>query len=194
MVPVANGRERHWAARCLRSWFRDPLPTESGTPGSGHVRTQRSTHHAQQLLSMFRAHMLSTGEWPVLSDLGYVGEPEVCTTAIKKPAGGSLAEEQKEANKAHNSRGTVGERGNSLLKSTFKVLRRVSLCPYRIGAIVAAALVLLHIKHHEPPDHDTPLLGKAHCVLERHRSCGTQEFRSCSGHTSRTTRWSDSGS
>jgi hypothetical protein len=38
-------------------------------------------------------------------------------------------------------------RGNSLLKTTFKALRRVSLCPWRIGAITAAALVLLHHMH-----------------------------------------------
>ena len=39
------------------------------------------------------------------------------------------------------------ERGNSLLKTTFKALRRVSLCPWRIGAVTAAALVLLHHQH-----------------------------------------------
>jgi hypothetical protein len=31
------------------------------------------------------------------------------------------------------------ERGNSLLKTTFKALHRVSLCPWRIDAITAAA-------------------------------------------------------
>ena len=35
------------------------------------------------------------------------------------------------------------ERGNALLKTTFKALRRVTLCPWRIGTIVAAALVIL---------------------------------------------------
>jgi hypothetical protein len=30
------------------------------------------------------------------------------------------------------------ERANSLLKTTVKALRRISLCPWRIGAIVAA--------------------------------------------------------
>jgi hypothetical protein len=39
------------------------------------------------------------------------------------------------------------ERGNSLLRTTFKALRRVSLCLWRIGAITAAALVLLHHEH-----------------------------------------------
>jgi hypothetical protein len=33
------------------------------------------------------------------------------------------------------------------LKTTFRALRRVSLCPWRIGAITAAALVLLHHQH-----------------------------------------------
>jgi hypothetical protein len=53
---------------------------------------------------------------------------------------------KKEANKAHNQVRCLGERGNALLKG-FKALRRVSLCPWRIGAIVSAALVLLHHRH-----------------------------------------------
>jgi hypothetical protein len=50
-------------------------------------------------------------------------------------------------NKAHNSLRPISERGNSLLKTTFKALRNVSLNPWRIGKIVAAALVILHIEH-----------------------------------------------
>lgn len=84
---------------------------------------------------------------PVLGDLGYEGESGLVTTAVKSPAGGSLSDEQKDANKAHNRVRAVGERGNSLLKTTFKALRRVTLCPWRIGEIVAAALVLLHLEH-----------------------------------------------
>jgi hypothetical protein len=38
----------------------------------------------------------------------------------------------------------IGERANALLIMRFKALRRVSLDPWRIGAITAAALVLLH--------------------------------------------------
>jgi hypothetical protein len=38
-------------------------------------------------------------------------------------------------------------RTRQLLKTTFKALRRVSLCPWCIGAITAAALVLLHHQH-----------------------------------------------
>ena len=39
------------------------------------------------------------------------------------------------------------EQANSLLKTIFKALRRVSLSPDRIGDIVAAALVLLQQEH-----------------------------------------------
>jgi len=55
--------------------------------------------------------------------------------------------EQQRFNKAHNGLRAIGERGNSLLKMTFQALRNVSLDPWRIGAIVAVALVLLHYDH-----------------------------------------------
>ena len=83
-------------------------------------------------------------ERPVLADLGYEGEADTITVALKKPKGGQLTDEQKIHNKAHNGERAVGERGHSLLKTTFKALRDVSLCPWRIGAIVAAALVTEH--------------------------------------------------
>lgn len=56
-------------------------------------------------------------------------------------------------NKAHNGIRAVGERGNALLKMTFKALRNISLNPWLIGKIVAAALVILHIDHGAPHDH-----------------------------------------
>jgi hypothetical protein len=69
------------------------------------------------------------------------------TVAFKKPKGGELTEEQKTYNKAHNGKRAIGERENSLLKTTFKALRNISLCPWKICIIVAAALVILHIEH-----------------------------------------------
>lgn len=38
------------------------------------------------------------------------------------------------------------ERGNALLKQTWKALRHVTLDPYRITDITAAALALLHLQ------------------------------------------------
>ncbi|MBF6284571.1 IS5/IS1182 family transposase, partial [Nocardia cyriacigeorgica] len=34
----------------------------------------------------------------------------------------------------------------ALLKTRWKALQRISLCPWRIGSIAAAALVLLHLQ------------------------------------------------
>jgi hypothetical protein len=57
------------------------------------------------------------------------------------------ADVQQMCNKVRNGIRAVGERGNSLLKTTFKALRNVSPCPWKIGKITAAALVLLHAGH-----------------------------------------------
>ena len=120
-----------------------PLWTSEVRPGREHDTTAVRTH--TEILPVVRAW---TGEdLPVLGDLGYEGEADTITVAIKKPQGGELTDDQKTANKAHNAKRAIGERGNSLLKTTFKALRNISLCPWTIGSIVAAALVLLHIDH-----------------------------------------------
>ena len=82
-----------------------------------------------------------------LADLGYEGERPALTTPIKHRAGRRLTADQRTVNLLHAATRAPAERGNSLLKTTFKALRRVSLCPWRIGAITAAALVLLHHQH-----------------------------------------------
>jgi hypothetical protein len=58
-----------------------------------------------------------------------------------------LTADQRTVNLPHGATRAPAERGNSLLKTTFKALRRVNLCPWRIGAITAAVLVLLHHMH-----------------------------------------------
>lgn len=75
-----------------------------------------------------------------LGDLGYEGEADTSTIAFRKPKNGQLTGEQQMFNKAHNGLRAIGERGNALLKMTFKALRNVGLNPWRIGDIVAAAL------------------------------------------------------
>jgi hypothetical protein len=82
-----------------------------------------------------------------LGDLGYEGESENFNVGFKKPKQGKLSVVQQQFKKVHNGLRAFGERGNSLLKMTFRALRNVSLDPWRIGNIVAAALVLLHIDH-----------------------------------------------
>jgi hypothetical protein len=86
----------------------------------------------------------------VLADLGYEGENDRLVCPVKKPSkasGQTLTVDQRTRNMLHSATRALAERGNSLLKTTFKALRRVSLCPWRIGAVTAAALVLLHTEY-----------------------------------------------
>jgi hypothetical protein len=120
-----------------------PLWTSPVRPGREHDTTALREH--PELLPALATWIAENR--PALGDLGYEGESNTITVAFKKPKGGELTDDQKDHNKAHNAKRAVGERGNSLLKTTFKALRNISLCPWTIGTIVAAALVILHTEH-----------------------------------------------
>ena len=111
-------------------------------PGREHdTTTCLRTHNMPATLADIVA------ELPVLADLGYEGEADLLTVANKKPAGGTLSTDQQAFNALHAALRAVGERVNTLLKTTFKALRRVSLDPSKISDIVGGALVLLHVEH-----------------------------------------------
>src|SRR4051812_44054297 len=120
-----------------------PLWTSAVRPGREHDTTALRTHaEALPLLA----------EWTdehhaALADLGYEGERAALTTPIKKNTDAPLTDNQRTVNLLHAATRAPAERGNSLLKTTFKALRRVPVCPWRIGTITAAALVLLHHMH-----------------------------------------------
>jgi hypothetical protein len=124
-----------------------PLWTSDVRPGREHdVTCARAHPNLLPTLDTWSAER----DRVVLADLGYEGENDRLVCPIKTPAkvgGQVLTVEQRTINVLHSATRAVAERGNSLLKTTFKALRRVSLCPWRIGAITAAALVLLHIEH-----------------------------------------------
>jgi hypothetical protein len=120
-----------------------PLWTSQVRPGREHDTTALREH--TEILPLFTTW--TADQLRILGDLGYEGEADTITVAFKKPKDGELSDTQKTYNKVHNGIRAIGERGNSLLKTTFKALRNVSLCPWAIGRIVAAALVLLHIDH-----------------------------------------------
>jgi hypothetical protein len=120
-----------------------PIWTSGVRPGREHDTTALRAH--PQVLPLL-------AEWTdeahvALADLGYEGERAALTTPIKKTSHMPLTDDQRTVNLLHAATRAPAERGNSLLKTTFKALRRVSLCPWRIGAITAAALVLLHHVH-----------------------------------------------
>ena len=104
----------------------------------------------------------SDPEHVVLAGLGYLGEADRLTCPIKKPAKpAQLGATERTVNMLHSATRALAERGNSLLKTTFKALRRVSLCPWRIGSITAARP--RPASHRTRPDHMiNPLLTKAH--------------------------------
>jgi hypothetical protein len=119
-----------------------PIWTSDVRPGREHDTTAVRTH--AEVLPILAA----IGEdLRTLGDLGYEGESDTITVAFKKPKHGALTGVQQQFNKAHNGLRAIGERGNAVLKMTFKALRNVGLDPWRIGKIVAAALVLLHFDH-----------------------------------------------
>jgi hypothetical protein len=120
-----------------------PIWTSDVRPGREHDTTALRTHsEALPLLAEW-----TDAEHAVLADLGYEGERAALTTPIKKTSDAPLTDDQRTVNLLHAATRAPAERGNALLKTTFKALRRVSLCPWRIGAITAAALVLLHHMH-----------------------------------------------
>lgn len=119
-----------------------PLWTSPVRPGREHDTTCLRTHpDLLATLAKIRDDLRT------LADLGYEGEADTVVVAFKTPANGQLTDLQQTFNRAHNRLRAIGERGNSLLKTTFKALRNISVCPWKIGAIVAAALVILHIDH-----------------------------------------------
>jgi hypothetical protein len=120
-----------------------PIWTSPVRPGREHDTTALRAHAEVRP---------ALAEWTdethaVLGDLGYEGEQATLTIPIKRTADRPLTDDERTVNALHAATRALAERGNSLLKTTFKALRRVSLCPWRIGAITAAALVLLHHIH-----------------------------------------------
>jgi hypothetical protein len=112
-----------------------PVAVSDVQPGSTHdLAAARFTgflgalHAAAALLGLF-----------ALADKGYDG----AGIGIQTPAkGGNLAPSTACCNRLLTRLRAEGERGIALLKTRWKALRRIRLCPQRIGAIVAGALVL----------------------------------------------------
>jgi hypothetical protein len=120
-----------------------PLWTSDVRPGREHDMT--AARADPELLARI-TDWVSDGAL-VLADLGYEGEPETFTIPVKKPKGGQLTIDQQAYNAIHGALRCLGERANSLLKTSYRALRRYRGCPWQLGDVVAAALVLLHHEH-----------------------------------------------
>jgi hypothetical protein len=106
-------------------------------PGSTHDITAARVHALPAL------YPAAARGLPTLTDKGYNG----AGIGIHVPTKGRNLHTD---NQAHNAMISAlrapAERANALLKRTWKALERVTLDPWRIGAITAAALVLLHLQ------------------------------------------------
>ncbi len=80
---------------------------------------------------------------PTLADKGYTGAGIGVHTPTK---GHDLDAGTRCRNTVLSAMRAPAERANALLKTRWKALQRISLCPWRIGSITAAALVLLHLQ------------------------------------------------
>lgn len=120
-----------------------PLWTSNVRPGREH---DTSAARADPDLLARITDWISDGAH-ALADLGYEGEPDTFSIPFKKPKNGQLTIDQQTYNTLHSALRCLGERANSLLKTTYKALRRYRGCPWRLGDIAAAALILLHHEH-----------------------------------------------
>ncbi len=110
-------------------------PLDDVQPGSMHdLAAARATgflgalHVAAALLGL-----------PTLADKGYHGAGAGVLTPTK---GGNLHSDNAARNRLLGCLRAQGERGIALLKTRWKALNRIRLCPQRIGAIAKAALIL----------------------------------------------------
>lgn len=113
-----------------------PIWTSPVEPGSTHDITAAREHVLPALYPAAAAGL------PTLADKGYTGAGIGILVPLK---GANLAPDNRARNQLINACRAPAERANALLKSSFKALRRITLCPQRIGHIVTAALVLLTI-------------------------------------------------
>ncbi|MFG1711351.1 transposase family protein [Nonomuraea sp. M3C6] len=151
-TPGPNGADLYWSGKHKHhggnvqvisapdGW---PIWVSAVRPGREHDLTCARTHGLVEALSRAATETALI----TLTDLGYEGAGEMFRMPFKKPKDGRLTEPQRAFNQLLRGVHGVGERANTLLKTTFKALRRVSLDPSRITQIAAAALVLLQLEH-----------------------------------------------
>jgi hypothetical protein len=154
-TPGPNGTDLWWSGKhrhhggniqVLSDGERFPMWTSDVRPGREHDTTcaKAATCGESRLLEQLEK-AAAADDLLTLTDLGY---ENLCPAPPgQKPKGGQLTDEQKAFNQIIRGVHAVAEHANSLPKTALKSLRRVSLDPWRIGAITRAALVLLRLKH-----------------------------------------------
>jgi hypothetical protein len=111
--------------------------TSPVTPGATHDLRAARTHVLPAL------YALAVRALPVLADKGYLGAGAGVRTPYPRPAGvGTVHAATLGWNSYVNTARVPVERAIATLKVRWPALRRITLCPWGIGDIVSAALVL----------------------------------------------------
>ena len=110
-----------------------PVWSSEVEPGSVHDITAARAHC---LGALYKA---AADGLPTLTDKGYQGAGIGVHSPIK---GRDLDVANRSYNTLLSAVRAIGERANAELKERWRCLRRIRLCPNRIGQIVAAAIVL----------------------------------------------------
>jgi hypothetical protein len=110
-----------------------PVWSSPVEPGSVHDITAAREHCLGALYAAAARGL------PTLTDKGYAGAGIGVHTPVK---GRNLHVDNANYNMLLTALRAIGERANAELKERWKCLRRIRLCPSRIGDIVAAAVVL----------------------------------------------------
>jgi len=110
-----------------------PVWSSEVEPGSTHDITAARNHCLGAL------HKAAADGIPTLTDKGYQGAGAGVHQPVK---GRDLDSDTACYNALLTGLRALGERANAELKERWRCLRRIHLCPTRIGAVVAAAIVL----------------------------------------------------
>jgi hypothetical protein len=121
-----------------------PLWTSDVVPGSRNDLGAAREHGITGALTAAAAQGLKT-----LADKAYHAAGAGILTPFKNTANQPpLAPDNQTYNLLHARLRCLGERAIAILKTRWRTLNHITLCPQRIGTITQAALVLTHHEHH----------------------------------------------
>ncbi|WP_337063500.1 transposase family protein [Kineococcus sp. G2] len=134
-----SGKHRHHGGlvQVLTDPDGRPLWVSPVEPGYTHDLTAARIH---ALPALYRAARHGV---PTLADKAYTGAGAGIRVPVRRPKGGQVLDRSTRGwNSYVNAERAFVEHGIAHLKTRWRALRRVSLCPWRITAIVATASVL----------------------------------------------------
>ena len=121
-----------------------PIWTSAAMPGHLHDTSCARELGVTAALNGAAAEL----DLPALADSGYESTGQGIKTPVKQPTDGKpLAVDNRAYNRLLRGLRWQGERGFAILVGRWKVLRRTTISPRRIGDVVAAALHLTHFEY-----------------------------------------------